>query len=257
MDRMRYKLLILDIDGTLVECKEGAKISKKVVDAIRKAKTYITVSLCTGRTHRHCAEIIEELGIGNSYHVIESGTKLLNPQGKLEYSKFLTLDDVKEIVKEAGDAPVDFGFCVDGIWKRKINEINGNDITIVALHSKDKKNTQEILKNIKPLENKFNFHVGTSWFIEKGAIIHVTHHEASKEFGLKYIQKKLNIDQKETIGVGDMPNDLPMFKVSGLKAAMGNADEQLKKVADLILPSLGDDGVAWLIEKYVFASNSY
>lgn len=48
-----------------------------------------------------------------------------------------------------------------------------------------------------------------------------------------------------------MPNDLPLFEESGFKIAMGNADQKLKDNADIIAPSQKDDGVAWVIEKYL------
>jgi hydroxymethylpyrimidine pyrophosphatase-like HAD family hydrolase len=53
------------------------------------------------------------------------------------------------------------------------------------------------------------------------------------------------------IGVGDGHNDLPLFEACGFRVAMGNADEELKKLADYIAPSVEDDGIVDVIEKFI------
>lgn len=69
-----YKLLLLDVDGTLLKQK-GDSVSDVVRQAVISIKDKVHVSLCTGRTHQDAKPVIEALGIANSYHVIESGAK--------------------------------------------------------------------------------------------------------------------------------------------------------------------------------------
>ena len=78
----------------------------------------------------------------------------------------------------------------------------------------------------------------------------ITNKEASKKSAIEYIQQKLSITKEETMGIGDMLNDLPLFEASGLKVAMGNGDQLLKDKADYVAPSIDEDGVAVAIEKY-------
>ena len=61
----------------------------------------------------------------------------------------------------------------------------------------------------------------------------------------------LGIDPSEVIAVGDGMNDLPMFAVAGLSAAVENADEAVRARAGITVPSHDEDGVAWLIENYM------
>jgi 5-amino-6-(5-phospho-D-ribitylamino)uracil phosphatase len=248
---MKYKLLVLDVDGTLVESKKDGKLSPTVIEAIKKINNKIKISLCTGRTWEHAQYIINTLGIQKSYHLIESGAKLMNPNGELEYVKYLKLSEINRIVKTAKNLPSSYGFCVNGIFKSKVNEIGSGQTTIVSLHTLNKIQTQNILKIIEPLRKKYSIHVGSNWFNPEGEMIFVTHKEASKAYGLQYIKSKLGVRSEETIGVGDMPNDLPLFQESGLKVAMGNADKLLKDRADIIAPALKDDGIAWVIENYL------
>ena len=50
------------------------------------------------------------------------------------------------------------------------------------------------------------------------------------------------------LGVGDSLNDMEMFNVCGIKAAMGNASSALKAQADLITDTNAQEGVAKLLE---------
>ena len=61
----------------------------------------------------------------------------------------------------------------------------------------------------------------------------------------------VRIEQYEIIGVGDGYNDFPLLMACGLKVAMGNATEDLKEIADYIAPTVDEDGVADVIEKFV------
>ena len=250
---MKYKLLVLDVDGTLVESRQHAQPSSKIIEAVNKVNKKIKISLCTGRPYFHIKKIINTLKITDSFHVVETGTKVVNSKGEMEYGKFLKEEEIRIILNSMKDLTRCFGLCLNGRWQWKATKekIKQTNITIVALHPSNQKQIDEIIIKLSKLEDKINYHIGSSWNKLDSACIHITNKEASKEFGLNYIQKKLNIKKEETIGVGDMPNDFPLFKMSGLKVAMGNGSQDLKKAADVIAPSLKDDGVTWVINKFI------
>ena len=81
--------------------------------------------------------------------------------------------------------------------------------------------------------------------------IHVTGSEASKLHGIVEVARILNIKTEEIIGVGDGYNDFPLLLACGLKVAMGNAIPELKAIADFIAPTVEEDGVAVVLEKFV------
>ncbi|HXS15232.1 MAG TPA: HAD hydrolase family protein, partial [Candidatus Saccharimonadales bacterium] len=60
-----------------------------------------------------------------------------------------------------------------------------------------------------------------------------------------------DISTEEIIGIGDGHNDFPLLMACGLKVAMGNAVDDLKAIADYIAPSVDEDGVADVIEKFI------
>ena len=89
-----------------------------------------------------------------------------------------------------------------------------------------------------------------SWTPGKIDVI-VSHPKSTKQHGIFEVAKILNIETHDIIGVGDGYNDFPLLMACGLKVAMGNAVEDLKAIADYIAPSVEDDGVADVIEKFV------
>jgi Cof subfamily protein (haloacid dehalogenase superfamily) len=60
--------------------------------------------------------------------------------------------------------------------------------------------------------------------------------------------KRLGIATDAVATIGDMQNDLPMFRNSGLSIAMGNATDDVKKVASRVTASNEDDGFAKAME---------
>ncbi len=64
-------------------------------------------------------------------------------------------------------------------------------------------------------------------------------------------QKILGIPKERTAVLGDYYNDLVMFPCAGIRIAMGNAPEDVKKAADHVVSSNEEDGVAEAIERYL------
>lgn len=75
--------------------------------------------------------------------------------------------------------------------------------------------------------------------------------ESTKGTGLTALANHLGISKDEIACVGDSHFDLHMFAASGLKFAMGNAEQVLKDAADHVMPTNDEDGVAVAIEKYL------
>lgn len=79
--------------------------------------------------------------------------------------------------------------------------------------------------------------------------LEVTSAEAGKGTCLLALAESLGISREETVAVGDNLNDLSMIVAAGLGASVGNGVSWLKERADLILPSIEEDGVAVLLER--------
>lgn len=79
----------------------------------------------------------------------------------------------------------------------------------------------------------------------------VTHPRANKGTVVERLSKLLAIPSQEIATIGDMPNDVPMFKRSGLSIAMGNASEAVQHAAHYVTTSNEDEGFANAVERFI------
>lgn len=73
----------------------------------------------------------------------------------------------------------------------------------------------------------------------------------SKGSMLPVLLDKLGVSREELIAFGDNYNDMTMIGYAGMGVVMGNGEPEVKKIANYICESNDDDGVAKTIEKYV------
>jgi Cof subfamily protein (haloacid dehalogenase superfamily) len=79
----------------------------------------------------------------------------------------------------------------------------------------------------------------------------ITHRDANKGAVVEFLSKRLGIPTAEIATIGDQPNDVLMFKRSGLSIAMGNASDEVKAEAGETTDSFNDEGFAKAIERFV------
>lgn len=85
----------------------------------------------------------------------------------------------------------------------------------------------------------------------------ITNIGINKGTGIKMIADQLNLNASEIMAIGDSGNDIEMLKYAGLGVAMGNANEHIKKIADVITSTNAEDGVAKAINQYVLNRDMY
>ena len=74
---------------------------------------------------------------------------------------------------------------------------------------------------------------------------------ADKANAAKILAARLDIDSEQVLAIGDHRNDLELITWAGIGVAMGNAEPELKAVADWITASNEDDGVALALQRFV------
>jgi Cof subfamily protein (haloacid dehalogenase superfamily) len=84
----------------------------------------------------------------------------------------------------------------------------------------------------------------------------VTHPDANKGTVVTTLSKLLSIPANEIATLGDMPNDVLMFRKSGLSIAMGNASPEVQAQANLVTDSYEDEGFAKAIERFILPRTS-
>lgn len=84
----------------------------------------------------------------------------------------------------------------------------------------------------------------------------VTHPQANKGEVVLSLSKLLNIPAEQIVTIGDMPNDVLMFKKSGVSIAMGNASPEVQASATHVTATNEDEGFAKALEKFVLTARS-
>ena len=79
----------------------------------------------------------------------------------------------------------------------------------------------------------------------------VTHPDANKGAVVLSLSKMLGIAPAEIATIGDMPNDISMFRQSGVSIAMGQSGDEVKTAATYVTTSSEEEGFASAVERYV------
>lgn len=79
----------------------------------------------------------------------------------------------------------------------------------------------------------------------------VTHPLANKGEVVRTLSRQLEIPQAEIATIGDMPNDVLMFRESGLSIAMGNARPEVREEAHFVTDDYNNEGFAKAMERFV------
>ncbi|MDD3839756.1 MAG: Cof-type HAD-IIB family hydrolase [Clostridia bacterium] len=263
---MKYKLIGIDLDGTLL--KEDKTISRANKDCIKDALNMgIHVTLCSGRPIDLVKGYAEELNLKQPF-VTCNGASIVEPDTResifvkgLEFQSIKTIldyalerdirvhvftdkimytnispdDEEMFIWKESGQA-FEYKPDMDIDIKQDIIKIMFNDDVDTLMHAR--KDLEQILAQ----KVKIYFVMGR--YLEFMDI------NVSKGRAISFIADKLGIAREQVIAIGDNENDISMIRYAGLGIAMDNADQMVKQVADHITDCNECDGVAKAIRKF-------
>ena len=247
---MKYKALMLDIDGTLIGAKDSLP-SQKVTDAVHKANKKLHVGLATSRPVAAMKRILDQLEIDGP-SIIQGGCRIIDSRtAVILWEQTMLPDDLQQAAKILIDLQIPFVINDDG----KYYPYGDQYQLFKPLHIWIKEALplivgEKILAAVSPIATISATLMPIHGNPDKVEIL-MTHALATKQHGILEVAKLLKIETDEIIGIGDGYNDFPLLMACGLKIAMGNAGESLKSIADYVAPSVDEDGVADAIEKYI------
>lgn len=82
-------------------------------------------------------------------------------------------------------------------------------------------------------------------------LVEATAPGVDKGSGLLRLCELLGVDPQRVLAIGDSDNDIPMLEVAGFAIAMGNANARVKAVADWVAPSIDEEGAAVALRRWV------
>lgn len=251
---MKYKAVIADVDGTLMEPKgvpapAPSKRLKKAVSACQKKG--VVFSLASGRSLSWVKELIKGLKL-TSPIILDNGASIYDcKQKKYIWQSLLPkrqAQKILSILQKDKSLPI---LVVDGEERLEdLSKISKWKISkIVVLHITPEKAE----KLYKMLKSESSVHVtrSISGVNPSTECVHITNHNATKQVAILKLAEFLGISTKEMIGIGDSYNDFPLLLACGLKVAMGNAVADIKEIADYIAPSYEEEGVVDVLNKFI------
>jgi HAD superfamily hydrolase (TIGR01484 family) len=250
---MQYKALLLDLDGTTIRNQADALPSTKVLQAIKKAQKILTVSVITGRNKRLTVPVMKKLHI-NGPTVLLGGALIMDSLcEEILYHKGILEKDYYEVIDILRSMNISFYLdYIDNAIKYS-GESYQKDVLGLFCNLLEVDVADKIYEEVSKIPTIY-VHKMLSW--QKGKLgLSIQHAETTKQHAVLKVAEMLGIGTKEIIGVGDGYNDFPLLMACGLKVAMGNAVDDLKAIADYIAPTVEEDGIADVIEKFILQPN--
>ena len=269
---MRYKLLLLDIDGTLRpgSCEQIPKENAAAVRAVQKAGVKIAIATGRGRT-----------GVGKGllrdlkpdYWVCAGGAQLVDAKGNDLALHRLTAEEMYALVDffEDYELPLRFTFHdanyayidfaeFDRREKAKNlynNIVDGEDQDRHLIDMPHSAFAAVPPEHVADFMAKYG-HLNLNW-MQVGAknadgygFYDIVRGGMDKGVGLTDLCARLDLPLEETVAAGDSANDLSMLRTAGLGVCMDNGTEDAKAAADRVIGDVREDGLAALIEELWF-----
>lgn len=256
---MEKKLIVFDIDGTLLNSKK--EINSSLVKTINKIKSLgHYVILATGRAiGESTTKIVNELKLDN-YIISVNGNFIYDIKNDKLYSHGKTLDhyvrhkfiEIAKKFKRQLIAYNNYGelrryyfginqetdihdqdYFNNGVEVKEFNDsknledfIFNENAPIVHLGFKAEKDIiNQAIYELEDIKTKKLGHIS----VVGRVFIDVDSNNINKYSAIKQVSKLLNIENKNIIAFGDSYNDLEMLKNVGKGFLMGNAIDSLKE----------------------------
>ncbi|KAK8888596.1 hypothetical protein M9Y10_033327 [Tritrichomonas musculus] len=269
-----YKLIALDMDGTLLNSHKEISIVTQESLALAQKSGKIC-ALATGRCLSELIPYKKEL-TNVQYGICESGSliydffnkKIIGRKGTISH------DIALKIAKAVSDEDVMIQIMCDGIsyvnehqiplmknyrmgqyeslYRETSEKVNNIIETIInEKRGIEKINIYHTSKDIRDKTFKKLSDLPLQFAFAEESSLEISPLNISKATGLEELCSYLNLPIQCTIAVGDGNNDLPILGVAGLSIAVGNANDNVKKVCDVIVSDNDHDGCHEAILSYL------
>ncbi len=264
--RVTYRLLVVDIDGTLVNTRR--EITPEVREAVRHAQTRgVRVCLATGRIWPSARQFVEGLGADPPAILYNGGMVYDFTRGDVWLRVPLPIRHAKDVLQILRRHPaaqphlyVDDHVYIPAmnettaIYQRKDSirtEVIGDladwltvdpmKILIIG----ERPALEAVVREIDGLPYRVNYVFSEVTYLE------ILPPGVDKGTALRVVAGRLNIPPEAIIAVGDNLNDLAMIEYAGVGVAMGNAPEALRARANFVAPSNDEHGLQDVIERFI------
>jgi Cof subfamily protein (haloacid dehalogenase superfamily) len=270
---MRYRLLVVDIDGTLVNA--AREITPPVHAAVAEAQARgIRVCLATGRIWPSARPFVETLGADPPAILYNGGLVYDFRRDEVWHRTSLPTSQAIDVLRILRRHPavqphlyVDDRVLIpamaeltaiyqqkDGLRADAVGDLadwleaDPARVPMKILNIGARPALEAVAQEIDALPYPVNHVFSEAIYLE------ILPPGVTKGAALEFMAARLGVPREAIVAVGDNLNDLAMIEYAGLGVAMGNAPEALRSRADVVAPSNNDHGLQEVIERYVLGT---
>jgi Cof subfamily protein (haloacid dehalogenase superfamily) len=264
----KISLLLADVDGTLVT--EDKVLTPRAVASVKALRAAgIAFAITSGRPPRGMAMLVGPLELQTPIAGFNGGI-FVKPDMTVVEDHTLDPGAAKRAVEIIGDHGMDVWVYRGSDWfirdpaaphvareqwtvkfpptvVANFDEVLDRAVKIVGI-SDDR---DLVIRCERDAQNALG--AGASAARSQPYYLDITHPDANKGTVVRMLSKLLSIPTAEIATIGDMPNDVLMFRVGGLSIAMGNAAPDVQAQADDVTDSYNDEGFAKAVERFILA----
>jgi Cof subfamily protein (haloacid dehalogenase superfamily) len=272
----RIILVAVDLDGTLLRSDKG--LTRNTVNTVRAASQLgVKVVLATARPPRSAKKVYDLLGL-DTLQINYNGAMIYDPvKGKTIYHMPIPGSLAKRIIAVARKIDAKCVVSIEILDKWYTDQFDPNDDTVNTAESGRTFAPDfvgpvdaflqapvtklmlisppfQINKVKKEIEEAFKGEIALP--ASDPHLIQIVHAKVDKAHALKSVCDSYGISSEKVMAIGDAPNDVGMLKWSGLGVAVGNAFDEARRAADVIVPANDEDGVAHALKRYVLENKA-
>lgn len=265
---MKYKMLVLDMDDTLLNDDHEISVENRTM--LEKAKEKgIQVILASGRPTPAMIEYAKDLGLMDSYMISFNGAVITDLKtNEIIFEQSLTQEQIHTLYDYSKEKNTHIITYLDGkVISETHSEYIDVEVNITGLEHEVVPNFKERVQSaaikcilleepsyLKEVEEDLKATMPhLSVCMSKPFFLEAAQTGIDKGASVKFLADKLNIAQSEVIAVGNAGNDLSMIEYAGLGVWVDNVDAHLRDKGDVIVASNNNHGVAEVIQKYILA----
>jgi Cof subfamily protein (haloacid dehalogenase superfamily) len=260
------RLVVSDVDGTLITPQKVlTERTRRAVHELHEAG--IAFAVTSGRPPRGMSMLIEPLALNTPIAGFNGGI-FVNPDLQVIEQHVLPAEIVSPIISLIDSHGLDvwvYRGCDWLVRDRDGPHVDREEVTVrfpptvvpdfdrAADHVAKIVGVSDDLEAVARCEadtrGEFGDHVSASR--SQPYYLDVTHPKANKGTVVRKLSQMLGIATTEIATIGDMPNDVLMFALSGLSIAMGNATGEVQRAARRVSTSNEQEGFANAVERYI------
>lgn len=255
------KLLLFDLDGTLLDNEK--RISQRTLAALNACREKgVLIGISTSRSEQNSMTFLPEL---NPDILISSGGALVKKGREYLHKAEISAEETRKLIETArklcgGDCEITVDTVENHYWNYKIDPKKQDQSWGDSIYTDFGDFSQPSLKicveifDIKQAEAlKAAFSELDCLRFSDGCWYKFTKADATKESAIQRICSACHITPMDITAFGDDFADIGMLKLCGLGVAMGNAIEEVKEIADVVIGRNDQDGIAqYLKENLLF-----